>query len=248
MRILVLCIALAGLMACEKKLPNGEPYPDIKDFQNTPTDQFLVDIQDIDDGHPFIGATANAPHKGAHVHFDNSDSSYNNSMSPNQYPPIYAVSAGEITRVETYYELQNPQQTHYKYDIELMIAKGGTKPVSISYSIEPMINPGDPDFYKPFIHVSVGDMVEKGQVIANMYLKEGYGIGAHIHFHINKDNQHMAPAIFSDALVDSFHSRWNIFALDKDYSTGIHDSIPACMGYKVGADENPFETGYQDRL
>ena len=53
---------------------------------------------------------------------------------------------------------------------------------------------------------------------------------------------------FADAVVDSFHARWGIFALDKNYSTGIHDTIPSCMGYKVGADENPFETGYQDQL
>ncbi len=248
MRSLLLCIFLAGLFACEKKLADGEPYPDIKDFENSPSDQFLVDMEHVMGGHPFKGTTSNDPHKGAHLHFDNSDSSYYNGMSPNQYPAIYAVSAGEILRVETYYQVQNPTQTHYKYDIELMIAQDGTNPVSLSYSIEPMFDPGDADFYKPFIHVNVGDIVAKGQIIANMYLKEGYGIGAHIHFHINKDHQHMAPAIFADAVVDSFHARWGIFALDKNYSTGIHDTISSCMGYKVGADENPFETGYQDHL
>ena len=247
-KLLFWLIIFSLSFSCKKKLSNGQSYPSINDFGTSPSNKFLVDFKHIDGGHPYKGSTAIDPHKGAHVHFDNSDSTYKNSFSPEQYPAIYAVSDGEILRVDEYYQIQSNTNTHYKYDIELLIAQDGLKKSTFSYSIEPMIDPGNSDFYKPFILIKKGDLVEKGQIIAYMYLDEGEGIGAHIHFHLNKDGEHMAPAIFTPELVDSFHSKWGVFKNDKDYSTGIYDSIPPCMGYKVSENENPFNTGFQELL
>lgn len=102
-----------------------------------------------------------------------------------------------------------------------------------------MINPGDSTFYEPFILVHKGQKVSKGDIIAYLYLPPGGGIGSHIHFHIvNLSNgQMMAPAIFSSTLVSDFHNHFGIFGNDGS------DPIPACMGYKLTADENPYGSG-----
>ena len=86
--LLVVSIALVGFMGdyfngnddgdgVEDGVDGGEedPYsnlPDILTFLTNKSDRFIVDIPDICDGHPFKGENANAPHQGAHVHFDNS--------------------------------------------------------------------------------------------------------------------------------------------------------------------------------
>ncbi len=94
-------------------------------------------------------------------------------------------------------------------------------------------------FYGDFILVSVGEEVKKGDVIAYMYMPPGKGFDIHIHFHIMKTDcgDFMAPAIFNSTLVDEFHDKWYRFESDG----GV--LMPACMGYKLRAHENPFGTG-----
>jgi hypothetical protein len=100
------------------------------------------------------------------------------------------------------------------------------------------------DFYRRYILVSAGQRVKRGDIIAYMYLPAGAGIGSHIHFHVQASNggAFLAPAIFSGDIVESFHAHWNGFGRDGT------KSMPACMGYLLDADENPFGNGAADVL
>jgi hypothetical protein len=207
--------------------------PDIAAFSSSPSDQFIVDIGYIDAGHPFKGRRATEPHQGAHVHWDNSLNLWpQGGSAPQNYPAIYAAADGIVDRIDYSF----PVGANERYGIDLAIAKSGTETVNLCYSIEPMIPEPSTDFYKQFIMVSEGQEVMKGDIIAYMYLPPGAGIGSHIHFHLQQKNagDFLAPAIFSDTLVDAFAARWGGFGLDGGAP------IPSCMGYMLDADENPY--------
>ena len=59
----------------------------------------------------------------------------------------------------------------------------------------------------------------------------------HIHFNLIREGGggFISPSIFTQEIVREFHRRWNLFPNDPD------SPIPPCMGYKLRADENPFE-------
>lgn len=216
-------------------------YPDIGTFMTTPSDRFIVDVITVDHGHPFKGVNAKTPHSGAHVHFDNTGNSWPQTGVdiPKNYPAIYAVADGTINRVETYF----PVLSNYRYGISLAFAISNGQTLYFDYGIEPMIDPGDNKFYEPYILVTPGQQVNKGDIIGYMYVPPSAGIGTHIHFHISNNNgDFIAPAIFNKAIVDDFHFRFNDFAYDD------LDLIPACMGYKLAAKENPFGTGAVEYL
>lgn len=202
----------------------------------------MVDLATVDAGHPFKGIRANTPHAGAHVHFDNTTNKWpSGGTAPSNYPAIYAVADGTIDRVDTHFQVG----ANYRYGFDLAFARSATGTVLFSYSVEPMIDPGDSAFYQRFILVHPGQSVLKGDVLGYMYVPPGAAIGAHIHFHLQmKDSGSgfMAPAIFTPTLVADFHARWNTFALDGT------TPMPACMGYMLAAAENPFGTGQQDCL
>ena len=66
----------------------------------------------------------------------------------------------------------------------------------------------------------------------------------HIHFHLTVEgrNGFFVPAIFSPEVVQQFHAKWDGFGKDDD------TPIPPCIGYRIGAEENPFGTGAEERL
>ena len=75
--------------------------PDISVFQTHPSDRFLVDLDDFTSGHPFKGVNSAQPHAGAHINFDNSDKRWpRGGKEPANYPAIYAVADGVISRVD----------------------------------------------------------------------------------------------------------------------------------------------------
>ena len=51
----------------------------------------------------------------------------------------------------------------------------------------------------------------------------------------------MAPTIFTDKVNREFHRSWGKRGFDDK------QAIPACMGFRLTAPENPFGTGSQDR-
>lgn len=75
--------------------------PDISVFQTHPSDRFLVDLDDFTSGHPFKGVNSVQPHAGAHINFDNSANRWpKGGKEPANYPAVYAVADGVISRVD----------------------------------------------------------------------------------------------------------------------------------------------------
>ena len=221
--------------------------PDIQSFRANPTDQFLVDFEQIRSGHPYLGKQSNTPHTGGHIHFVIPDEPID-SVRPERFPAIYAMADGYVSRVDYSFRLrevfnQQLQRSvaNTRYGIDLVFATLEGHPVSMHYSIEPFTDPGDNRFYDKFVLVRVGQKVRKGDLIARMYIHPDRRMsgGTHIHFNLigGKDHRFMAPAIFSRNVTDRFHERWRDFGRDGD------ERIPACMGYRLSAEENPFGTG-----
>src|SRR5690349_3095418 len=74
---------------------------DITYFQSHPTDQFLVDMDVVQSGHPYTGQRAFVPHTGAHVQFGTDYQTWpRGGTAPSDYPPIYAVADGTITGID----------------------------------------------------------------------------------------------------------------------------------------------------
>ncbi len=221
--------------------------PSISVFQSSKTDQFLMNLDHITDGHAYRGSRSetSSPHSGAHLNIINDQNQWPQGGNlPEHYPPIYAIADAEVTRIDTYFSVvQQPQSIeNFRYGITLKIAERNGAPVTFSYSIEPMINPEDEDFYKPFILVEVGDIVEKGDVIAYFYLAPNDDShNAHIHFHLQWNNQFQGPCIFTEELVASF----NVLFQERGYEG---DSPPGTMCYMLGENENPFEEQAVDSL
>ncbi|RAP34581.1 hypothetical protein DID77_00735 [Candidatus Marinamargulisbacteria bacterium SCGC AG-439-L15] len=214
--------------------------PDISLFKTNPTEQFLVDMSLVQDAHSYRGENCNDPHAGAHVHVNNSENAWpSGGVTASYYPPIYAIADGIVDHIDTYYAVGS----NYRYGVSLKIATKDGSIVTFYYSIEPMLNPEDSDFYKPFISVEAGDTVEKGDVIAYFYLAPNDNSNnAHIHFHMNYNSGFLAPCIFTDTLVTSFHAKFGVRGVDGA------DALPNTMCYKLSADENPFESVAVDTL
>ena len=237
------------IVSCSDSDDTSTPaYPDIKTFNTSRSDQFLVDLdENVVDGHMFRGHFCDVPHSGAHINFiNNSGGSVFPSDTPaSAYPAIYAVADGTITLVEPYYAVNNDSDTHYRYGIYLTFATSGTDTISMQYSIEPMVDPGDESFYSDFITVSVGDTVSKGDIIGYMYLSTDASIGTdhHIHFSLknNSENHFAAPAIFTPTVMDNFLTRIAV-GNEHNYEGGKETgaSMSNCMGYEISGPENPY--------
>jgi hypothetical protein len=224
--------------------PTKTGLPDISAFLTKPSDRFLVNVKEVSRGHPFLGVNSPHPHGGAHVHFDNTKNRWPNGKDePGNYPAIYAVTDGVVSRIDTHFALSGGND---RYGLDLTFAKGHTgSACRFCYSIEPMCPEPSEGFYKKFLHVKEGQKVRKGDVIAHLYTLPSSGDGCHIHFHlmINGKKGFLAPAIFTPEIVKAFHEKCNGF---KGSSGGT--AIPPCMGWQLGADENPFGSGAKERL
>lgn len=198
-------------------------FPEISTLLNTPSQQFLVDMEDVTRTSPFVGSNGDSPHNGAHVHFFN-DGSIPTGSEVTAYPPIYAIADGTVTSVETYVAVGE----NYKYNIKIAFAQDSGKEVDFDYSIEPMVNPEQEDFYVPFIMVTEGQTVAAGDIIAYLFLEENLD-GPHIHFALDHEEKNkQAPAIFSTEIMSEFISK-----LEEEED---------CIGQDLTADENPFSS------
>lgn len=219
--------------------------PLINTFLSKPSNQFLVDLTNVRRGHPYRGRDAEKPHTGGHLYF-NLDKVPDSPKDPAKFPAIYAVADGVITRIDYSFQLRemfepalNQRVANRRYGLGLTFARSGTTAITFHYSIEPFIDPKDTTFYEPFILVKPGQRVKKGDIIARMYIPPTKSIAekTHIHFNLIREGGggFISPSIFTQAIVREFHRRWNLFPNDPDLP------IPPCMGYKLQADENPFE-------
>ncbi len=254
--ILLLGLFAALLTACGSESP-ASAYPDISEFNTNRSDQFLVGMDDVADGQMHRGKNASAAHPGAHIHFQNNagGSQWPNGTAAKDYPKIYAVANGTISNVDTYYEVVNSQKTHYRYGIRLDFASSDGQTISMSYSIEPMVDPGDEQFYLDFITVAKGDTVKKGDVIAYMYISPDATIGTdhHIHFNLLKSQSGggsimQAPSIFSTDIMTQFLAKLTGGNHNYDGGKNTGTFMEDCMGYKIAADEHPYENVASDCL
>jgi len=204
---------------------------DIKKFSHG-SDRFIVDIADVQGRQPYYGVDSPFPHSGGHVSFYNDR--YNITVSPvESYPPIYAPAGMKINRIDTYFQVGSGVNAHRRYGISAAIAKSGGKEIALEYSIEPFVDTGDPDFYKQFILVKAGDIVNKGDVIAYMYLPpEEVTTSSHIHYSSrNIDREFAAADFFTQTIVNQlFGSEFP--------ST---EAAGRCIGVNVTAAENIIE-------
>ncbi len=242
------CCALVLVLACpgwgeSAGKPAKADWPEISAFLTRPSDRFLVDIKEVTRGHPFLGVDSPRPHAGAHVHFDNSSNRWPKGKDePASYPAVYAVADGLVSRVDTHFSLPGGND---RYGLDLTFAKDPKgSACRFCYSIEPMAPEPAKNFYQTFLLVKEGQKVKKGEVIAYLYTPPKVG-GCHIHFHLMIDGKKgfLAPAIFTEEIVKKFHDQCDAFRWSNDGK-----AIPACMGYRLGADENPFGSGAKDQL
>jgi hypothetical protein len=222
--------------------------PDIRSFREQPSDQFLIDLKFLRTGHPYMGTGTLKPHTGAHLNFTLPDRQLD-PKQPGSYPQIYAVANGVVTRVDeafrlrpVYFESLGTTRANLRYGVDITFARNGEQPVSFHYSIEPMVDPGDENFYRPFLKVQAGQTVRKGDVIATMYLPPDPrdAENSHIHFNLNCGRNFQSPSIFSQSVERQFAATWDSSRLREDWP------IPACMGYKLGSSEDPFVAAAPD--
>jgi hypothetical protein len=242
--LVLIVFALVGCGQQQAAPPQASAdLPDISAFLTKPSDRFLVDIEDVSRGHPLLGVNSPHPHGGGHVHFDNGKKRWPKGKDePANYPAIYAVADGVVGRIDT--KFSNGEND--RYGVDLVFAKDRTgENCRFCYSIEPMCPEPSEGFYKKFLLVKEGQKVRKGDVIAYLYTPPSSGDGCHIHFHLMSDGKKgfLAPAIFTPEVVKAFHKQCQGFKGSNDGTP-----IPPCMGYRIGAEENPFGTGAKDEL
>ncbi|HEU5004569.1 MAG TPA: peptidoglycan DD-metalloendopeptidase family protein [Candidatus Saccharimonadales bacterium] len=242
--IIVLAVGVAGYEVWIHRngppLPHDSSLPDISYLKTHKSDRFLVDMDVVQGGNPYKGVRSIAPHTGGHAQFGDGYKTWpKGGTAPSNYPPIYAVADGVVNGVDYNFKVGD----NTKYDISIEIAQG----YNFDYSIEPFVSKPN-GFYKPFVLVHNGQKVKKGQIIGYMYLTQAGSNGSHIHFDIHHNGQFMAPAIFTPDIVQAFHDHWGDFGYDGNGPNSKGVPIPACMGYKLSAAENPFGTGAVDCL
>jgi len=178
------------------------------------------------------------------VHFDNSANRWpKRGTDPANYPAIYAVADGIVSRIDTHFALSGGND---RYGLDLTFAKDQAKSACrFCYSIEPMCPEPSEGFYKKFLLVKEGQRVRKGEVIAYLYTPPSSVDDCHVHFHLmmNGKKAFLARGNFTPEIVRGFHEKCNGC---REQNVGT--SIPPCMGYRIGAEENPFGSGAKDQL
>lgn len=219
--------------------------PLITHFATNKTDRFIADLEDVSDGHPFLGKRSPRPHGGAHAYFDNSQGRWpNGEDKPESYPAIYAPTDGFVVNVTKKFRLTTGPD-RYGVDLAFARAEDGAD-IKLHLSIEPFVPEPVPGLYEQFILVKPGQRVKQGDLIARMWTPRGQR-NTHIHFQVMRNDGRggfMAPAIFTRVVVEQFHAKGGRF----HYYAAPGARMPACMGYLLAEEENPFRTGAQDAL
>jgi hypothetical protein len=172
---------------------------DISTFKDNPTGLFLLknaDYKYIDHVTPFFGKGLSCAHTGGHINFTSENAPYE--------AEIITPVDGIVKRIEPCFNLG----THDKFDIAIEFASYKGKYVTLDYSIEPMDGlrcQNDPDYYKKYIKVELGQTVKAGDVIAVMpKFSSTSNNGTHIHFNLYSDSQMRCPNIFNQDVVNDY--------------------------------------------
>lgn len=219
--------------------------PLITYFATNKTGRFIADLADVSDGHPFLGKRSPQPHGGAHAYFDNAHGRWpQGADKPENYPAIYAPADGFVVNVTRKFRLSTGAD-RYGVDLAFARTEDGAD-IKLHLSIEPFVPEPSPGFYEQFILVKPGQRVKKGDLLARMWTPRGQS-NTHIHFQVMRNDGRggfMVPAIFTRDVVEQFHAKGGRF----QRSAAPDERMPACMGYLLAAEENPFGTGAQDAL
>lgn len=212
--------------------------PDLATLAANRSDVLPIDISQAYSVAPFLGARSHMPHKGMHVNFAGLGP-FATQLDPTAYPAVRAVSDGVVTAVEPLRQMGS----HQAYGLNLAIGHEGREDITLNYSLEPFVMEPSSGFYSRFITVKQGQRVKKGDVLGYLYVPPGLTSGTHLHFHMNVGQAMGAPTIFTPGAVAQLRTRFG-------EPGGIVDGaqLPACIGYKVDATENPLGTGAVDCL
>lgn len=181
-------------------------FPDISSFASLPSDQFIINsegISKVSRAHPYKGASTSCSHAGAHLHFTNDGAPYT--------VDIFAPADGVINRIDKCLDIG----TSDRYGFTLAFARSGSNVISFEFSLEPMdghpCSPGyggNPDFFTPYILVSEGQEVSKGDLLGRLLKTNNGSDNTHIHFHLLKEGPYTfhCPNIFDAAITSTFGS------------------------------------------
>lgn len=218
--------------------PAGGQLPDLASFATTKSDQLPIDITNVYAIAPYLGADSAMPHQGMHFNF-HGDGAFATELQPAKYPAVYAVTDGTVERVDAVFHNGDAD----RYGVSIAFASQGGHSATMNYSLEPFIREPSPGFYAQFITVAQGQTVKKGDVLGFLYVPPGLTQGPHLHLDVTVGQSRFAPAVFSPQVVDEMHAK---FGEPSGMENGAQ--LPACVGYKVSAVENPFTAAAQECL
>ena len=215
--------------------------PSITSFRTAGSDRLPVDMSTTAGTAPFYGTDSETPHPGVHVLWSNLTGRWTaagGSHVVTAYPALYAVADGVVARIDPSKQV-GPNQA---YEVDLAIAKDSAGRVfMVSYGLEPFAQEPSRGFYESFIKVKVGQKVKKGAILAYMYVPPDSTGSTHMHLHLqvmSSSGGFLSPSIFAPQAVAQFAAG---YATRDGQATGV--TVPACIGWKVSAAENPYGTG-----
>lgn len=201
-KILLLGFLFMFEMACGSSSSSSFDFSglaDISALQTTPSNTFFLDtdgIAKVSRTSPFLGSEAACSHNGAHVNFTNEGAPYTVNL--------YAPAAGVITRVDTCIDIGESD----RYGFDLAIANSGSHTVVFHTSIEPqdghLCSTGDSTYFAPYILVTKGQTITKGEILGQMLKTNNGDDAAHIHYNLayyDQNNSEMCPNIFDSTIV-----------------------------------------------
>lgn len=206
-------------------------FPDISLFGITPSDQFIIDsigLSKVSRASPFKGAGTSCAHAGAHLNFTNTSAPYT--------VDIFAPADGTINRVDRCLDIGATD----RYGFSLAFARSGSNTVSFEFSLEPQdghpCSPaygGNPDFFAPYIFVTEGQQVSKGDLLGRLLKTNNGSDSAHIHFHLLKEevNSFHCPNIFDTTITGTFGSLYGA-------ETCSGSAMPATFCYCPASNED----------
>ena len=216
----------------------GAGLPNLAALTTNRSDVLPIDITNARSIAPFLGARSQMPHKGMHVNYQGVGP-LAAPLAPTDYPAVRAVADGVVSNVEPLRQMG----PHQAYGFNLIIGQQGRDDITLNYSLEPFVMEPSPGYYANFLKVKNGQRVKKGDVLGYLYVPPGQTSGTHLHFHMNVGQTMGAPTIFTPTAVAQLQAR---FGDPGGVENGV--PLPACIGYKVDASENPLGTGAVDCL
>lgn len=223
-------ILMVMIVACFKGPSGGsinaQSLPDISFFTTNPTDHFIISSNDyskVSNAFPFKGNSTSCPHTGAHLHFTTTGAPY--------HVELYAPVDGIIESVEKCVDLG----TVDRFGISLAFAQHNGQTLGFYFSIEPaqgkLCSAGDPDYYAQYIFVTVGQTVQKGDLLAYFPKLDTIDSGPHLHFHLGDLSGHYCPNIFNSTVMAEFGSLYG-------FETCNGQSLPNTFCYQPGTGED----------